>query len=72
MKTLILILTMATGEIDRTPMHPDDCLSILATYTHMGAARREDGVAVLGMACETPRSFVDAIRPSDGDCEVMW
>ncbi len=72
MKTLALILTLATGEQARTTMPAWECHTAAAEMHHAwhigGHVDRDDGIRVTDASCEAV-SFLESLTSgSDGDC----
>ena len=75
MKTLILIITLANGAVDREPVAARDCWEAVAAHAVLAMdgyeLRSETGELVVGVTCGAPLNFLESIRSSDGDCEVV-
>lgn len=74
MKTLILLLTLATGEQGRIQMPAWECRAIQAEMEHAwsigGHVDRDDGVRVLKADCLTP-TLADLIEQGTlGPCDL--
>ncbi len=70
---LILVLTLATGEVEESPGPAHECRYveglIAGAILAGGALVRDDGAEVATAHCREPAAFVEALTYSEGECE---